>query len=252
MSEQDLFTPAEVEFDPNSNYVDQLVGDGKKFSDPNKLAFGKLQSDRFIERLKTENERMREELNTRQRMEELVTKLASIEPKQSASSENNQGSERDGDNRPPMTGSGLSPEEAEALFNRKLRETKNFEKSLEGLKSAYGSDYQTKLDEEAKRLGMDSTEVNSLAKANPELFLRIFSGTNVTPSDNHYTPPPTNSINSNSLVSLKNNHMVNGVRTQAYYNDLKARDPKTYWSVSVQQQEMKDATKLGEAWFNAS
>ena len=49
---EDLFqTNTTLEFDPNSNYVEQLVGEGKKFTDPNKLAFGKLQADQHIERI---------------------------------------------------------------------------------------------------------------------------------------------------------------------------------------------------------
>lgn len=248
MSEQDLFTPNAIDFDPEVNYVEQLVGEGKKFTDPNKLAFGKLQSDRFIERLQQENERMRQEINQTQRMEELVTKLSSIQTpnNQSASNEDNQNSERDTDQ---QSHRGLSPEDAEQLVARKLAESENFKKSLEGIKSVFGKDYQTQLDSEAKKLGLDSKEVNTIAKTNPELFLRLFQGANKPPTDELFTPP--SSINTTSLSSTKAPLTIGGVKTEAYYKQLKQSDPKKYWSKEVQVQEMQDATKLGPAWFNA-
>lgn len=248
MSEQDLFTPNAIDFDPEVNYVEQLVGEGKKFTDPNKLAFGKLQSDRFIERLQQENERMRQEINQTQRMEELVTKLSSIQPQnQSASNNDNQNSENtDTDDR---SFKGLSPEDAELLITRKLTESENFKKSLEGIKHIYGQDYQTQLDAEAKKLGLDSKEVNTIAKTNPELFLRLFQGANKPPTDEVFTPP--SSINTNSLSSNKAPLTIGGVKTEAYYKQLKQSDPKKYWSKEVQLQEMQDATRLGPAFFNA-
>lgn len=249
--DNDLFStkPAELEFDPESNYVEQLVGEGKKFTDPNKLAFGKLQSDQFIERLKQENESMRKELLSRQRLEEIVTKLEpKITNQQSASNENNQGSERlDGETK-PTTMSGLTPEQAEALITQKMREKENFDRSLNAVKEAYGDNYQTKLDAEAKRLGLSAEDVNKLAKTNTDLFVQIFKGTNTTPSDN-YTP--SSSINTTSLSSHKPQLTINGIKTEQYYRELKAKDPVAYRSPAIQKQEMQDAIKLGVAFFNA-
>lgn len=247
---EDLFqTPTTLEFDPNSNYVEQLVGEGKKFTDPNKLAFGKLQADQHIERIQRENEAMRKELLTRQRLEELVTKLSTTaDTTQSTSNNNNQDSERhDGESK---TMTGLTPEQAEQMITTKMREKENFDRALNGIKAAFGDDYQTKLDTEAKRLGLSTEDVNKLAKTNVDLFLRIFQeGSNKPPTDNMYTP--SSSINTSSLSSQKAQLIVNGVRTEQYYKDLKAKDAKTYWSPKVQLQEHNDALKLGPAFFNA-
>lgn len=247
---EDLFqTNTTLEFDPNSNYVEQLVGEGKKFTDPNKLAFGKLQADQHIERIQRENEAMRKEILTRQRLEELVTKLGStVENKQSASNDNNQDSERQDGVDKSLTG--LTPEQAEQMITTKMREKDNFDRALNGIKAAFGDDYQTKLDTEAKRLGLSTEDVNKLAKTNVDLFLRIFQeSANKPPTDSTYTP--SSSINTNSLSSQKAQMIVNGVRTEQYYKDLKAKDAKTYWSPKVQLQEHNDAMKLGAAFFNA-
>ena len=241
---EDLFAPTTVEYDPNSNYLDQLVGEGKKFTDPNKLAYSALEKDRFIERLKSENEAMRKSVNSSQKLEELVNKLSTT-TKAPSSNDDNHNSEL-GDTKAPTVPvpGGLTVEQAEALVHKKLTEKDNFSKAIEGIKRSYGTDYQTKLDTEAKNLGLTATEVNSLAKSNPELFLRIFQGN--TPTDDYITPP--SGINANSLSP---SNTLNGIRTEKYYKDLKAADPKKYWSKAIQNQEYKDAMQLGEKFFNA-
>lgn len=246
MTSEDLFAPTTLEYDPNTNYLEQLVGDGKKFSDPNKLGFSAMEKDRFIERLKSENAEMRKSINTSEKLEQLVTKLT---PKTtSTSNDDNHNSERNDALPPVVNTAGLTPEQAEQLFQTKMNERDNFSKAIDGVKRAYGADYQTKLDAEAKKLGLNANEVNTLAKSNPELFLRIFQG---TPQDTSMDfTPPSSSINP-AYNSSTGKEMISGVRTEKYYADLKASDPKKYWSKAVQAQEYKDATKLGQSFFNA-
>ena len=69
--------------DPNKNYLEELVGEGKKFKDPVALARSKVESDRHIAKLESELKAIRTDMNSRLSLEDLVTKLASARPEPS-------------------------------------------------------------------------------------------------------------------------------------------------------------------------
>ena len=63
---------------PETSYYDRMVGEGKKFKDNEALAYSNFEKDRFIEQLKREQKELRDDLNSRLNMEELVNKLGLI------------------------------------------------------------------------------------------------------------------------------------------------------------------------------
>lgn len=247
---EDLFgeTFTDPSYDPNKDYISELVGPGKKIFDEderqafNKLAYSKLEADRFIERLKQERDADRQELNARDRLEELLTKMQSQTNNQSASNVDNQGTSRDSVSAQTTT-VGLTPQQVEDLFEAKLRERTNFQQSVEGIKKLFGSDYQPKLDAEAKKLGLTKDFVNNLAKTNPQAFIRLFEPAAKQETD--ILTPPQSSVNTNSFSPTGGQ-----VRTQKWYKDLKAKDPVKYRSKEIQLQEYQDAIKLGEKFFD--
>ena len=239
------------EYDPNVNYVEQLVGEGKKFHAPdekeaiNKLAFSKLESDRFVERLKQEQATLRSDLMARQRLEDLVTRLGTSEQnKQAPSTEDNQDQERMNTVNNQQDFKGMTAEEVTALLDERMRTKANLDRVTNSLKSVYGDNYETVLNAEAKVLNVSKDFVNNLAKTNPDAFIRMFvkdkSQTDMSVS------PPTSSVN----TSLPSGMTSNGIKTQKFYEDLKKKSPAVYWSPKVQQQEYEDAKKLGPAFFN--
>lgn len=239
------------EYDPNINYVEQLVGEGKKFHAPdekeaiNKLAFAKLESDRFVDHLKREQATLRSDLMARQRLEDLVTKLGTSEQnKQAPSIEDNQEQERMNTVNQQNEFKGLTVEEVDARLDERMRTRANLDRALAGLKSVYGDNYQTVLDAEAKSLNVDKNFVNNLAKTNPDAFLRMFVRKK---TQEDFMAPPSSNINS----PMSSGMTTNGIKNQKFYEDLKKKDPSVYWSPKVQQQEYEDAKKLGPAFFNA-
>jgi hypothetical protein len=239
-----------AEYDPNVNYVEMLVGEGKKFHGTteqeayNKLAFAKLESDRFVDRLKGEQANLRADLLTRQRLEEIVTKLGtSKQNEQTPNSGDNQGHERmDTVNSSQQNEfKGLTIEEVDARLDERMRSRANLEKALAGLKSVYGDNYQTVLDAEAKSLNVDKTFVNNLAKTNPDAFLRMF--VKQKPQEDFMAPP-----SSNITPPMSSGTTTNGIRNKKFYDDLKTKNPTVYWSPKIQQQEYEDAKKLGPAF----
>ena len=72
-------------FDSTKDYLKELVGEGKKFKTVEDLAKGKAESDAFISSVTRENKELRdsykkaiEEVNSRTRLEDLVTKLSTM------------------------------------------------------------------------------------------------------------------------------------------------------------------------------
>ena len=77
MSDMTVFDDNEPEIDLEKDYLAELVGEGKRYKDPQVLARSAVEKDNFIERLKTEGAQLRAELNTRIKYEEFLDKLKS-------------------------------------------------------------------------------------------------------------------------------------------------------------------------------
>ena len=55
--------------------LEDLVGEGKKYRDPNALAKSRVEADRYIKKLEAEHKQMREELTSRQALADLVDEI---------------------------------------------------------------------------------------------------------------------------------------------------------------------------------
>jgi hypothetical protein len=82
---QDLLSGGDnaISFDETKNYLEELVGDGKKFRDYESLAKGKAYADAMIEHMKAEQAAMRNDYqslnskyNAREKLEDLVEKFS--------------------------------------------------------------------------------------------------------------------------------------------------------------------------------
>ena len=72
METPDQATPESTQTDPSTSYLEQLVGEGKKYSNPEELAKAYFNADGFINHLKNETGSLREELEKRMTLEELL------------------------------------------------------------------------------------------------------------------------------------------------------------------------------------
>lgn len=252
----DLFTNNQqtpVTPDPSKAYFDELVGEGKKFKTPEDLARAKLESDRFIEQLKGEMAGLRQDLNTRLTVEQMMDKIAA--PSQAPNPEpvNNQS---------PSNGEGgakqFTEEDIARLVEQRLTQSEklrtqeaNMNLVRDSLIEKYGPDFATHLKQTATNLGIGEDFLNNMAKEQPKAFLKLIEAegpkaTNTGPSG-LFTPPKGQSVPSNS-----GSFAPTGERKQSYYDSIKQKDPALYWSASVQNQLHKDAIRLGEAFFDTN
>ena len=239
-----LFDQNNNDFDPNKSYLEDLVGEGKKFKDLEALARGKAESDAFVKRLEAEQAELRkeylalrEEHNAVPKLQELLDQL---EQQRLASSNTNPNANED-INKPA-----IDMEEVKSLFKAEYENTKrqeqeeaNFSKSLTKLRDRYGEDYQTYLRDQSKQLGMSEEEVNRMARSNPEAFGRLFAP---TVRNETFEAPPGSSMRNDSFAPKTEK------RNWSYYEKLKKEDPAKYWTGKIQNQIIKDMETLGDAF----
>lgn len=239
MPETDLFSDNFI-VDPNTNYLEQLVGDGKKFSSPEELARGKAESDAFIARLENEAHQLRNELNTRIKYEEFIDKLNSIplDTKQ-----DNQPAE------PPKDLSAMSPQEIERLVEQKLSQkdlqTKadnNIDIVKAELLKNLGPNYAQHLDRQITELGMSREQLYALAASSPKSVFKLLGFGEDRPR-NMYDTPPRSSVSSVPNV---------GKKGYSYYDDLRKKDLRTYFSPKIQNEMFARIKDMGEeAFYNS-
>lgn len=231
----DLFQDPNLDMptiDESKKYFEELVGEGKKFSDPEALARGKFEADIFVERLKQENAGIRNELNSRVKMEEFLDKLNSFQKPQSP----------DAGQQPPdqaKVEAGLKPEDVLRLLDQReqlSKATQNVNKVQVHLQETLGPNYATKLKQVADSLGLSKEHINNLAATSPEALYKVL-GLEAGKKQDLFQAPPRS-------------QMTPGFQPKGtgkdwdYFEAMRKKESAKYWSASVQN-EMHDLRKKG-------
>jgi hypothetical protein len=230
--------------DPNKDYFSELVGDGKKYKDNVAAGRALVEKDAFIERLKAEAHGLRQDLNTRLKLEEVVDRISSA-----SKSPTSEQPPREPDNGQPA--SQLSPEDVQKLVTDTLTDSekgaqarRNLAHVEEKLQEAFGPTFRRTVKAQAAKLGVGETFLQNLAAEQPAAFLKLME---VGPSESSsFTPPPPPSVNSAALGYKPSQ----GTKRKSYYDGIKKQDPRRYWSPSVQNEMHNEALKQGETFFD--
>lgn len=232
--------------DPQKNYLEDLVGDGKKFKSPEELARGKYEADQFINQLQSELAGLRQDLNTKLTLEQYIDKMAA--PAQTAQTPN----EPNGNTGENIQG--LKPEDVERLIDQRVsaRETEriqneNLRTVRDTLSSTLGSDFPNKLKSIGEQIGMSPEDMNDMAKLRPKALLALVQANQGTQTQTQQAPQGLFTPPAGQQSGFK---PVNPERTMSYYENLRKTDLKTYWLPSTQNQLHADALRLGERFFD--
>lgn len=210
------------------------------------LAKGKLESDAFIINLTGQMEALRQDLNSRTSLEELLQDLKAS--RQPASNPAPQASVNESNQEEPNA-IALTVDAIKKLLQDELSQTtklataqRNVDFAEQELAKIWGASTRQKLEARAKELDVSLDFLKGLAASKPKLFLETVGAkapTQVNSQD--YTPPQ-------SRDNPAHREPAPG-RNKAYYEKLRKENPNEYWSVRVQGQEMRDAIQLGDAFF---
>lgn len=236
----------DITIDPNKNYVEELVGEGKKYATVEDMAKAILYKDQHIKRVETENSGMRkdfsdwrEQHNAVQNLQEALTALKE---------QNHSSNDAPQVNEDTNKGQQIDMTQIESLFTNKIKEHEEFRKEetneqmvLSKLKERYGDKYETYLRTQMDELGMSQEDVMEMARKRPSIFTKVFLSERQT---ENFQAPPQSNRRSDSFASTGAQK-----RDEAYYDKLRQEKPDVYWSPKIQNQMHEDAQRLGDAFF---
>lgn len=238
----DLFTPADpTAIDETKDYLTELVGEGKKFSDVSALAKGKATSDAYIANLEREMAELRGELQTRATIEDVIDKMRT-QRNEPEHNRNTNPDEPDGK---------FNPEDINKLVEQHLaqatqaqREAANFDLVTQELQRTYGADYQRHLNQKLTELGLDKGVATNLARTQPKTFLKLFGEA----GGNTPAAPLKGAVNTGAFQPNGN------VRGAKYYDNIRKEmgSTKFFADTKIQKQRWQDIQSLGAEKFKNS
>lgn len=219
---------------PSNSAFEILVGEGKKFSDPEALAKGKLEADTFVTQLQKENQELRDELTKRLTAEQMLDKIK--EESKTSNENTTQMSEDAISNLVKSTVTQMTAEEKAAA---------NVRKADAILAERYGDKRGEIVAKKAAEYGLTSEQLGQMAAHSPDAVIKLISDEPATPSHR----PTEGSINTEALNTANKQNVVKE-DTYAYFEELRKKDPGAYFSPRVQNRMMKLAAEKGAAFYN--
>lgn len=228
MSDQtDLFSPADpANVITPENVLETLVGEGKKYKTPEELAKSRLHADIHIARLEQEAKDLREKVASAKTVDELIEAVkAKVTP------ENLPGSENVRDNVsavPTLSAEQVAKLVADQITGHETSKQKNSNraKAHNELVKMFGDKAQEMFAKEAPTPELRQA-LTQLAEVDPDKFVNLFK---------KEAPPAVVDSGASKTLGTLNFQASEGLQrgTQAYYSDLRRKNPKLYNSAAVQ------------------
>ena len=218
--------------DDNHTSFDTLVGEGKKFTDKESLAKGKLESDKYIENLENQVKEQKEELGKRDTAEEIAKQLRN-ERQQESTPE------------PVNTTQVMTKEEVAGIVrstmtdlesSRTVRE--NVLEAQKQFKSVHGEKTDEVLRTKATELGMTSEQLGDIAGKSPTAFAKMVGLDQKTEMSSDQSPMQGDQNTEALKIHHSNESLKEGSRD--YWNAKRKELGEKYWTPSIQQKVMKD------------
>lgn len=224
-------------------FLESLVGDGKKFVDPEALAKGKYEADNYIKGLEKQLSELRSDIESSSKIDELM-ELVRNQNKEPEGANKNSGNP-DPDNTSPGQ---MSEQELKALIEDHVTErdkqtslSRSLLEAEKFLEDRFGVNAYTVINDRAKALDMSVEDLKALASTNLKAFYRLI-GTDTKQNQESTTLLGGKSTERGDFKGAE-------VRNSAFYKELRKKDKKAYYHPKVQMQLMKDAEALGEAFY---
>jgi hypothetical protein len=218
---------------------DALVGEGKKYKDPDAVAKAIIEKDRFIEQLKAEKAEVLRDLTTRQvpdRSQEILDRLNALNTRPATESPVTEPTER-------VEVKGLSEDDVLKLLQQrdaKARAEANVNAVKAELKKKFGDQYQTALNTLQEKMGVDQKFLDNIAAQSPAAFMQLLGGEK---PEAVFTPPTSTRPETFKPTNT-------GPQPRSHYLKLKAENRSEYDKPATQNKMYKDAMAMGEAFFD--
>lgn len=227
--------------DPNKNYLEELVGEGKKFKSPQDLARGKAESDLYIntltkrmDELRNDYVALRQDYNSKAKLEEVLDQL-----KTRQQSGNDEPLVKDVDIKPELKSEDITKLIASEIQRTRAQEQEeiNYKNVQAKLKERFGNNREV-LNQHLQELGLSEDFAKELARKHPTVFMKTL-GLDQVPQQDDFSAPPRSSQRRDTFAPKVQK------RTWSYYQELKKSDPDLYNSKQMTVQMHKDYEDLG-------
>ena len=229
---------------PQESYVAKLVeAKGENWNDPEVLAKGKLEADRYISELEAQMNQLREDLKKEDYAEKILQEIrnkATDSSNVNQSLPNNNTADAEKLDTPQ---SSLSEEDLKSLVEKTLTEreqqntvTQNIKVVDEELTKQYGTEAQKTVAKKAQELGISMERMKEIASESPTAFFAL-----IGEGKKNFNPMVNSSIRTEGV-----NTQASTERDWTYYQKLRRENKNLYYTPKIQQQLMEDKTRLGD------
>jgi hypothetical protein len=227
-------TPTTPEATTDGQLFPALVGDGQKYKTPEELAKAYSNADQFIEQLKDENRKLREQAASAKTIDEVLERMST------------QREVPEYDNSPAQE---FNPDIVQQLVEKTLvgreqsqRKTNNLLQADKLMKDRFG-DKALEVFQQKASTPEKAKILMELAAADPVEFASMFAG---TPSVTNNMD--TGSMNTTSVSSTVGNRAsIEG--TKEWAAKVRAENPSQYWSQEFQYKLQQTVTKNPTLYF---
>lgn len=220
--------------------LEELVGEGKKYKTVEDLVAGFYHSQNHIATLENENQTYRSKVNE---LEEQTTGNQAVLDALSQQKTPNQSEQ---------TSSNPDEEAVRKLVEQVVEQKSTAQQAAANLKKAneaayklYGEDAKTKISEAAASMGVSVDFLRSTAQQSPAAFERLLA-TNAGQGNQSVTGAGLQPSDVNTGALPKHN----GEKNYAYFNNLRKENPRVFKSAAVQKEMMQQRGKLGQKFYD--
>lgn len=230
--------------EPTESYVAKLVeAKGENWKDPEVLAKGKLEADRYISELEAQMNQLREDLKKEDYAEKILQEIRNKATESSTVKEslpNNNNADATKDDTPQ---SSLSEEDLKSLVEKTLTErevqntvAQNLRLVDEELTKQFGTEAQKTIAKKSEELGISMDRMKEIASESPTAFFAL-----IGEGKKNFNPMVNSSVRTEGV-----NTQASTERDWSYYQKLRRENKNLYYTPKIQQQLMDDKLRLGD------
>jgi len=229
---------------PATMKLDDLMGDGKKYSDQDAVAKALVEKDTFIQRLIDEKRQLEETFRERENARAFDDRIKALE--QAQLTERTEPPAREVT--PPQPS--VDPAKIEEMVQRSIAEreaqnirSRNLITVKDTLTEKIGEDYTKYVKQRAAELNIGMDQLNQMAANTPQAFLALVLPSDRTPES---VAPPASRVNPAAFTPQTNS------RGNKYYSEMRKSDPTRYFTPAVQMEEFQELKRQGPERFYSS
>lgn len=217
---------------------------GEKFKDPQVLAKSKLEADNYIKSLEEQLKQLRGELGKEdyaaKLLEQLQNKGANSTTANTVAPKDTNGGPNPSDTKPVISEDVIKALVEQTLTQREQANTASQNEKIvqDELLAKYGTGAKDHVTRKAQELGMTLNKLGEIAQESPTAFFTL-----IGEPKKDFKPLTQGTINTASI-------QTSAERNWQYYQELRRKDKKLFYSPKVQQQLIADKQRLGDRFGN--